>query len=79
MILFTLISALTIFLRKQRGHNIAIDFESLMILALVASFVVRYLLHPVMEDRFLIAGYLIILVGFYKTLAQNLSSSRNTA
>ena len=78
MILFVIIAALTLFLKNRMGLKLVRDFGSLIILALVSSFIIRYFLHPVMEDRFLLACYLLTLVEFYKTLAQNSPSSRNT-
>lgn len=68
MILFSIIAAATIYIRKKSGYEIMTDLWSQLMLAVVATFAIRFLLHPVVEDRFLISCYLIIMMGLCKTL-----------
>lgn len=68
IILFTLLALVTLFLQKRSGTQLLKNQWSLLIIASVASITIRYLLHPVVEDRFLIGSYLIVTMGFCVTL-----------
>ncbi|HUM48145.1 MAG TPA: hypothetical protein PLD84_14540, partial [Chitinophagales bacterium] len=66
--LFLLFAGVILFLRNaaERGS----DFESRVIVLLLFNMLLRYLLHPVIEDRFLIVHYLVITIIFMKTLVE---------
>ena len=64
--LFLLLAMTTFFLRKASGKES--DFENRIVLLLLFNILLRYLLHPVIEDRFLIVHYLVITIIFMKTL-----------
>lgn len=53
---------------RLRLSSVRRDFDLQIILLLVANILLRYLLHPVIDDRFLIAHYLIIILVFLKTI-----------
>lgn len=69
-VIFTLLALVTLLLRRKPNSRFFDDLWSLFIMAALATFIIRYLLHPVVEDRFLIACYLLILIGFSKTLME---------
>lgn len=69
-VIFIFLALVTLFLRIKTNPPLFDDLWSLLIMAALASFIIRYLLHPVVEDRFQIACYLLILIGFSKTLMQ---------
>ncbi len=64
-----LLGSLGLYIQKQRGFSLFRDYWCLLILASIIAIALRYLLHPVLEDRFLIASYLIVLMGFCHALA----------
>ena len=64
---------ITLYYRRSRlGYSIFRDLGSLLLLSAMASFLIRYLLHPVVEDRFLLPGYLLILLVLWQTIAETL-------
>jgi hypothetical protein len=67
--LFVLIAIVTLFLMKRSGIHLTKDVWSLLILATIGTFIVRFFLHPDVEDRFFIACYLIIILGLCKIMA----------
>lgn len=67
LILFTFIALITLYLRMKR-REISKDLWSILILGTLGIFIIRYLLHPIVEDRMLISFYLLIIMGFCKTI-----------
>lgn len=65
--LFVLLALLALIMRKTTGL-LTSDFEGGIILLLLLNMLVRYLLHPIIEDRFFAAHYLLITVIFIKTI-----------
>ena len=76
-VIMVFFAAFTLFLRKKYTHQILDDLWSLLIIAALANFIVRYVLHPIVEDRFLIACYLIIIIGFCSTIRNTLLTKSN--
>lgn len=70
-------AAVALFLRRKFGYQISNDIWSLLIVAALATFIVRYFLHPIVEDRFLIACYLIFIIGFCSTIRDVLHFKSN--
>lgn len=68
--------ALALILRHRAGYNMSTDFLSLMALAAGSVMAVRYLLHPVVEDRFNVTIYFLLLAVSLKFLIEKLSSSQ---
>ncbi len=77
LLFFTFIAIITIFLMRKSGQNLFKDVWPLLILGVIGTFVVRYFLHPDIEDRSLISGYLIIIVGFCRELSILLLPKQN--
>jgi hypothetical protein len=73
MISFILLLATVTGIIRLRLTSIQRDFDLQVILLLVANIFLRYLLHPVIDDRFLIAHYLIITLIFLKTIFEKKS------
>jgi hypothetical protein len=65
--LFVLSALITIIIRR-RTHLLTSDFEAGIILLLLLNMLVRYLLHPLIEDRFFAAHYLLITIIYIKTI-----------
>ncbi|MEO6169003.1 MAG: hypothetical protein ABIO46_01695, partial [Chitinophagales bacterium] len=65
--LFLLLAMVLFFISKNMVTSEK-KFELQIVFLLLLNIGVRYLLHPVIEDRFLVAHYLIITVIFLKTL-----------
>lgn len=76
-VIIILFATMTLFLRKKSTGQILNDLWSLLIIATLSTFIVRYFLHPIVEDRFLIACYLIIIIGFCSTIRDVLHSKSN--
>ena len=74
VMLFTFLALATLLLRKRSGVALLSDQWSLLVIVSIASVFVRYLLHPVIEDRFLIANYLVVLMGFCTTMSETFST-----
>lgn len=55
-----------LFLRRKNPRGSG-DLWSMLMVAAMASMIIRYLLHPVIEDRFLVTEYLLIIMGLCKT------------
>jgi len=70
IILFTFIGAILVYLRKRKGLALMKDMWSLLMIASTTTFIIRYLFHPDVEDRFLIGCYLIILMGLCVTMGE---------
>ena len=56
----------TLYLNSKQNQKILLDFWSLLTIGALATFMVRFLLHPIIEDRFQVPAYLIIIIGFCK-------------
>ncbi len=54
-----------LFLRRKNPRSG--DLWSMLLVAAMASMIIRYLLHPVIEDRFMVTEYLLIIMGLCKT------------
>jgi hypothetical protein len=66
-ILFLILSAGGIWMNRQVGTT---DFKSFLLLASTVSIIIRYLLHPVVEDRFHLPAYLLILMAVWAILME---------
>ena len=66
--IFLFLAAVTLYLR-MKNREIFNDRWSPLIVAAIATMVARYLLHPVVEDRFQISCYLLVIIGFCKTVS----------
>jgi hypothetical protein len=72
-VVFLLLAAIGVYFRgKYKDRR---DLWTLLMIMAATAMAGRYLLHPVMEDRFMIASYTIIIVGLSKTLSYYLSSN----
>jgi hypothetical protein len=65
--IFLLLAFATILLRRSL-NSIQKDFESQIIMLLLLHMLLRYFLHPTIEDRFLLVHYLVIVIIFIKTI-----------
>jgi len=64
---------------RRRTLPLKSDFEGQVILLLLINILLRYLLHPVLDDRFLVAHYLVITILFIKTfLKKNEIAAHNS-
>ncbi len=63
---------ITLYGRFRLGHYLIRDQGSLLLVSVMTSFLIRYLLHPVVEDRFLLPGYLLILFIAWLTITEKL-------
>lgn len=70
-VIFSFLAVVTVYL-GAKGNKITDNLWSLLMIATLAAFILRYLLHPMMEDRFQITSYLIIIIGFCKTISNQL-------
>ncbi len=66
------LGVITLYGRLRLVHYIIRDLGSLLLLSAMSSFLIRYLLHPVVEDRFLLPGYLLILFIAWQTITEKL-------
>ena len=67
--IFVFLAVITLYLRSKDNRKLTTDFWSLLILSTLATFILRFLLHPIIEDRFQITSYLIIIIAFCKTIS----------
>ncbi len=65
-LVFMILGFVVLFFRHKKDPDRR-DLWSWLIIMAMAAMVVRYLLHPVIEDRFLVASYLLIIMGSCKT------------
>ena len=78
-IVMMFLAVTSLFMRVKMGYSLSNDLWSLLVISSLATFVLRYLLHPVIEDRLMLACYLVIIIGFCKTIREVLPSrSRRT-
>ncbi len=66
--LFLFLGTAGLIMKKLSGMLHPRDFWSILPLGLMASLLPRYLLHPIIEDRFLIALYLLLFISFAASL-----------
>ncbi len=66
------LGVITLYGRFRLGHYLIRDQGSLLLLSAMTSILIRYLLHPVVEDRFLLPGYLLILLITWQTITEKL-------
>ena len=66
---FIFLATITLYLRTKANYKITTDFWSLLLIGILATIMVRFLLHPVIEDRFQITPYLIIIIALCKTIS----------
>ena len=73
---FLALGVLVLILRHRAGYNISTDFLSLMTLAAGSALTIHYLLHPVVEDRFNLTCYFLLLAVSLKILMEKLPQSQ---
>lgn len=73
---FASLAAVCVYFRLKH-HDLWGDLWSLLTLLAVTAIAVRYVFHPVIEDRFLIPNYLVIIMGLCKTLPYYLIARPN--
>ena len=71
--IFAVVAVLALYIRGRQGIAISKDLWSLLMMSAMVAVVARYLMHPVLEDRFLIASYLVVFIGLCKTIASTSS------
>ncbi|MEW6511982.1 MAG: hypothetical protein AB1428_13605 [Bacteroidota bacterium] len=70
------VAVCTLYIRVSGKPARRLDPSSVLLLVILAHVFVRFLLHPVVEDRFLIANYLVVAILFLKTLVEVLPGRR---
>ena len=76
---FLILSVVGIWMNRLHGKVNFGDPKTLLLLAATTSIILRYLLHPFVEDRFHLPGYLIILMVFWMILMENAGQRKVTA
>jgi hypothetical protein len=72
--LFLVLGAAVLWLRRGQKS----DFWSLMVIACWLTFLVRYLLHPLVEDRFLVSAYIIVIIAICQSIGSRRASLKRT-
>jgi hypothetical protein len=65
-----LAGTVVVFLKRQRDQDIRRDFWTLIVIACWITMLIRYLLHPVVEDRFLVTGYVIVIIAACQSISR---------
>ncbi len=68
IVIMTFIFAVTVYLKRIVLKARWSDPALFLLLLVQAHIMLRYVLHPVVEDRFIIANYIIILISFIKSV-----------
>jgi hypothetical protein len=77
--LFLIIAAGTFYVGSVRQKNEGHNSTALLLLLILFHILLRFVLHPIVEDRFLVADYLLILIILVMTLHENHEHHRRMA
>ena len=65
---FVMVAFVGLYVKSGSREGLWHNAESTLLLAILFHMLLRFILHPIIEDRFVVADYLLILIVFLMTI-----------